>query len=230
MFARKSSALRKALGKLGYETVYLTAPVEVNGDDLPFETSASTFSSDASSSSDFRSWWPYNISQADHYTIDRALETIKTSIINDGPYDGVIGFSQGAGLAGILCNCIQNIAPASANQGPFKFAILYSGFRAQPDELQHYYDTPIKTPTLHILGSLDTVVSEERSMKLYNACAEDSRTLLHHPGGHFVPNSKPLVKAVTDFIEATSAKSAQAPAAEAPKEDDWDEFDKIGKA
>lgn len=226
VFARKSSGLRKALGKLGYETVYLNAPVKVSGDDLPFDTSASTFGSEESSASDFRSWWPYNIASQDHYTIDQALETIKTSIEEDGPYVGVIGFSQGAGLAGILCNIIETLSP---KQGPFKFAVFYSGFRAQPEALQHYYDKKITTPSLHILGSLDTVVSEERSMKLYDACTEDTRQLLNHPGGHFVPNSKPLVKSVLDFVTASNTEEKK----EDEKKDDspdWDEFDKIGQA
>lgn len=230
VFARKSSAVRKALGKLGYETVYLSAPVQVATEDLPFETSASTFGGDAagSSASDFRSWWPFNISQADHYTIDQALDSIKQSIEKDGPYVGVIGFSQGAGLAGILCNMIQTLSP---KQEPFKFAVLYSGFRAQPDALQHYYDNKITTPSLHILGSLDTVVSEERSMKLYDACSEDTREILRHPGGHFVPNSKPMVAAVVDFIKkATTEKPKESDAAPAAAEEDWDEFEKIGQA
>lgn len=218
----------------------MTAPVVVTDDDLPFDTSASTFSAgdDASSTgADFRSWWPYNVSKADHYTLDPALAAVRASIAADGPFAGVIGFSQGAGLAGILCTCITDIAPPESGQEPFKFAVFYSGFRVQPAALQHYYDDngPITTPSLHVLGSLDTVVSEERSMRLYDACGDESRQLLRHPGGHFVPNSKGMVQAVADFIEGACKEPAPVPAesgnSKAKEEkDEWDEFDKIGQA
>ncbi|KAF5099066.1 hypothetical protein D0Z03_001099 [Geotrichum reessii] len=253
VFARKASGLRKTLGKLGYETVFLDAPIKIETTDLPFES----LNSDASAA-DFRSWWPHNVSKQDHYTIDKALDSIKESISADGPYDGVVGFSQGAGFAGLLLNIIDKLVPEK--QGPFKFAVLYSGFRAQPEALQHYYTPAFSTPTLHILGSLDTVVSEERTLSLYDACTEGSRTLVRHPGGHFVPNSKPLIKAVTDFIVAHAPLSDVEP--EEPvkkltskglkkeedqkmqgqkeietqsdkpeeKKDEWDEFDKIGQA
>jgi dihydrofolate reductase len=257
VFARKASGLRKALSKLGYETVFLDAPIKIDTTDLPFES----LNSDATAA-DFRSWWPHNVSTQDHYTIDQALESIKESINTNGPYDGIVGFSQGAGFAGLLLNIIHQLAPEKQN--PFKFAVLYSGFRVQPEALQHYYTPAMTTPSLHILGSLDTVVSEERTLKLFDACAEETRTLLRHPGGHFVPNAKPYIKAVTDFIQThapapeiepptkTPSKRSlkkeeeQRLAAEKQKEvekndskpeekkddtkDEWDEFDKIGQA
>ena len=193
VFARKASGLRKALAKLGYETVFLDAPIKIDTTDLPFES----LNSDAAAA-DFRSWWPHNVSTQDHYTMDKALESIKESINTNGPYDGIVGFSQGAGFAGLLLNIFDQLVPEK--QSALKFAVLYSGFRAQPEVLQHYYTPAITTPSLHILGSLDTVVSEERTLKLFDACTEDTRTLLRHPGGHFVPNAKPYIKAVTDFI------------------------------
>lgn len=215
----------------------------VTSDDLPFDTSASTFAAGDDSGAggaDHRSWWPYNVSKADHYTLGPALAAVRESIAKDGPFAGVIGFSQGAGLAGILCTCITDLAPPGSGQEALKFAVFYSGFRVRPAALQHYYDDngPITTPSLHVLGSLDTVVSEERSMLLYEACGEESRRLLRHAGGHFVPNSKPMVQAVAEFIEGACKEpkvrepaTGEAKAKEEKEEkDEWDEFDKIGQA
>lgn len=219
--------------------VFLDGPVKVAPETLPFDTSASTFSADANAS-DFRSWYPYIETESNHFSMEPAFEELKASIIKDGPYDGIIGFSQGAGVAGILCNSIDSLVPEK--QGKFKFAVLYSGFRPHPEFLQKYFSPPISTPTLHIMGSLDTVVSEERSMALYNACTEDSRTLMRHPGGHFVPNSKPFVKSVVEYIEShmnekseegastTSSNKTEETKKEETPQESWDEFDKIGQS
>lgn len=51
-----------------------------------------------------------------------------------------------------------------------------------------FYSPKIRTPMLHFIGSLDTVVVEERTLTSHNAC-ENSR-LVYHPGGHYVPASQ----------------------------------------
>ncbi|CAN6615809.1 family of serine hydrolases 3 [Trichomonascus vanleenenianus] len=220
LFARKSSGVRKALSKIGYETVYLTAPVELAISDLPFDLNVGSLGGDsANGSSDMRSWWPNSESAPEHYSLDQAFEAIKESIAQDGPYDGVLGFSQGAGLAGILCQMMHKLHP---DQPPLKFGVFYSGFRVKPEEHQHYYTPPISTPTLHIMGTLDTVVSEERTMWLYNSCEESKRTLLTHPGGHFVPNGRDMVDKLAGWLTSVEKEK------EHKAEEDWDEFDKIG--
>ncbi|ANB13832.1 Fsh3p [Sugiyamaella lignohabitans] len=234
LFARKVSAVRKTLQKAGFETVFLTAPVKLEIADLPFEPTnvASLGGSDDS----MRSWWPNSDSNPNHYKLDQAFEAIKQSIIEDGPYVGVLGFSQGAALAGVLC---QHIHKLHETQPVLKFGIFYSGFRIMRPEHQHFYNELISVPTLHILGSLDTVVSEERSMALYNSCSDNTRTLLHHPGGHFVPNSKDFVTRVVEMVVSSTSSSPPATEPDVVNEkisetsqpsDDWSAFDTIGRA
>lgn len=242
--------MRKALAKLGYETVYLTAPVAVSTVDLPFDPLSLGGQKTGDGVENFRSWWPSNESAPEYYSVDASFEAIKQSVQENGPYDGVIGFSQGAGFGAVLCAAIHKLdqytkpAGDSKNPGtppageeykqkdkPLKFGVFYSGFRAKPEYLQHWYEPPISVPSLHVLGSMDTVVSEERSMALYNACNPDTRILLTHPGGHFVPNSKSMVEAVVKFIQQVEEKAHDKvqPSAAEEKEEDWDAFDKIGK-
>lgn len=240
LFARKSSGVRKALKKLGYETIFLTAPVKLELADLPFDVDSLGGSKDSSES--MRSWWPNNVSSPEFYKLDYAFEAVKESIVSDGPYDGVLGFSQGAGLAGILCQMMHDL---HESQPPLKFGIFYSGFRAAPEQHQHFYKTPISVPSIHIMGSLDTVVSEERTMALFNACSEETRTMVVHPGGHFVPNGKDMVTKVTAWLSNVDG-SAQETTNDAVANgtngtngngnangtavESWDEFDKIGAA
>lgn len=56
----------------------------------------------------------------------------------------------------------------------------------------------IDTPTLHFIGSLDTVVEEERSMALVRTCRREK--VVYHPGGHFLPGGKMYLGAVGGFI------------------------------
>ena len=83
---------------------------------------------------------------------------------------------------------------------PLKFAVSYSGFASDIPEHRAFYVPKIKTPMLHVIGSLDTVVIEKRSLALVDAC-EEPRRVVYHPGGHFVPSSqKEYVSALVGFI------------------------------
>ncbi|CAI0650816.1 unnamed protein product, partial [Colletotrichum noveboracense] len=137
--------------------------------------------------------------------------------------DGVVGFSQGAAFAGLLTAMLETpyrdvpeeMRPwvqelREANGGkPFKFAVMYCGFFAPPPELQWAYEPKIKTPTLHFLGSLDTVVEESRSQGLVERCEEPM--VVVHPGGHYVPISKewamPLIGFIKKIADEEAAKS-----------------------
>lgn len=225
LFARKSSGVRKALKKIGYDTVYLTGPVTVSIADLPFDVNVNSLGGESTDNTDsMRSWWPNSESAADYYKLDQAFDEVAKCIEENGPFVGVLGFSQGGGLAGILCQMIQDLHP---KQDPLKFGIFYSGFRVKPDEHQHFYNNKISTPTLHIIGSLDTVVSEERVMWLYNSCSENTRTKLVHPGGHFVPNGKDMVNKLIGWVQALD-KPVEEEEKKENGQNEWDEFDKIG--
>jgi hypothetical protein len=133
----------------------------------------------------------------------------------EGFVDGVIGFSQGGCMAAMLASAMEESrsteaasakehegwvkAVRDANRGrPLKFAVIYSGFYAVPDDLAWLYEPKIKTPTLHFLGSLDTVVEESRSRGLVERCEEP--LVMVHPGGHYVPVSKEWAMPLAGFI------------------------------
>lgn len=86
-----------------------------------------------------------------------------------------------------------------ANGGkPLKFSVIYSGFYAPPAELGWLYEPKIKTPTLHFIGSLDTVVEESRSQGLVDR-SEDPVVVVH-PGGHYVPVNREWVMPLVGFV------------------------------
>jgi hypothetical protein len=141
-----------------------------------------------------------------------------------GGIDGVVGFSQGGCVAAMLAAALEADpekgpravgakehegwvrAVREANGGrPLKFAVIYSGFYAVPEDLKWLYEPKIKTPTLHFLGSLDTVVDESRSQGLVERCEEP--IVVTHPGGHHVPVSKEWAMPLAGFIRKCMEES-----------------------
>lgn len=123
----------------------------------------------------------------------------------EGPFDGIIGFSQGAALAAMVGSLLDGGSSrreafahfsntkegesgvsgfpfpesfAELDHPPLKFAICYSGFRSPGPRYRAFYENPpIQTPVLHVLGSLDAVVDEGRSRALVEACEGDQEKL-----------------------------------------------------
>ncbi|KAA8569912.1 hypothetical protein EYC84_002252 [Monilinia fructicola] len=84
---------------------------------------------------------------------------------------------------------------------PLKFCISYSGFSMRPmRDTKHFFNPPLKTRILHVIGSLDSVVEESRSTALVEACEEETREVCYHPGGHFVPMGKEFGNVAVGFM------------------------------
>lgn len=245
IFYAKTSALRKRLLKLGYDVVYLNAPLRLTPADFPSRELLSKFGSVAAADDEhtnYRAWWLRNDDTID---LAPAVETVRafategkvhedddtvgkrhlTSVDMEAapPIVGLIGFSQGAAFAGLLARDFRRLCQVDSD---LQFVVLYSGFRLPQAAAAPYY-APGATPRmLHVYGELDTVVDEARAMTLRDEFGGSD--VLKHPGGHFVPNSKMLIDQVVAWIE--HAPKAQAPA----KEDNLDALmemmDNLGKA
>ncbi|ODV87269.1 hypothetical protein CANARDRAFT_229632 [[Candida] arabinofermentans NRRL YB-2248] len=193
-FSAKASGIRKALKKVGYHTIFINGPIELAAADLPFAAS-SLGADDKSEESNYRGWF-YT---TEDYEVQPAFDAIKDSYKEHGPFVGLIGFSQGAGLAALIMNDFAKIVGSESADEELKFGIIYSGFKVKPEKYQHYYQPSIKKPMLHIYGELDTLVSSDRSQALVDLC--DFATVLKHPGGHYVPNQKDLLKREVAWVE-----------------------------
>jgi hypothetical protein len=161
------------------------------------------------------------------------LAVIRDCIRENGGVDGVIGFSQG-GCASFFVASLLNSGRAESFRaknkfgddalgflegweelqqfqedtvGGLKFAVSYSGFYAPSTRYEGFYDPQITTPSLHFIGSLDSVVEESRPLGLVERCEESTRKVVYHPGGHFVPIGKEMAAVLVGFVrEATTLK------------------------
>ena len=116
LFRAKARALEKHLQKsLPTHTltfVYPTGPIKLNPDDIPFKTSPDTTPTDPSTSTpeiSAHAWWRRSTTAEPpvYLGLDTGLESIARILSTDGPFDGVIGFSQGAACAAIVASLLE---------------------------------------------------------------------------------------------------------------------------
>lgn len=230
LFQAKTGALRKTLTKAfpaGITLSFPTAPLRLSPTDVSFLGGEAKEGASADEEVDAWAWWrrqgegePYVYSG-----LEEGLGRIAEVLRDEGPFDGVVGFSQGGAAAGMVASLLEEgrkdaFEKRRAQGGmpfpdgfeghpPLKFAVSYSGFAATGrNPYGAFYDPKIKTPMLHFLGSLDTVVEESRSLALVEACEESEGRVVYHPGGHFLPSTqKASVNALIGFIKETLHKT-----------------------
>ncbi|KAL2134971.1 hypothetical protein VTI74DRAFT_10198 [Chaetomium olivicolor] len=212
--------LVKALAPAGFvpSLLYPTGPNRLSVQDIPGYEPRETEPSEIES----WAWFRKHEATGTYQHVEKGMMRLAEAIVEakkgidgndvEGFIDGVIGFSQGGCMAGMLAAAMEGShepakeherwvkAVREANGGrPLRFAVIYSGFYATPDDLAWLYKPKVSTPTLHVLGSLDTVVDESRSQGLIERCEEPM--VLTHPGGHYVPVSKEWVMPLAGFIK-----------------------------
>ncbi|RDW86193.1 alpha/beta hydrolase [Aspergillus mulundensis] len=238
LFHAKSRALVKHITKAfplhEISAIYPTGPLRLNPADIPGYTPMEDSSTGSDEKEDIEAYGWYrrsNTAEPPLYVgLEDGLDAIAKVLNEEGPFDGVIGFSQGAAMAAMVASLLEGekrreafarFAPASSSSAgvegfvypasfakidhpAMKFALCYSGFRSPGDRYRAFYESPaIQTPILHVLGSLDAVVDETRSRSLVEACVGDPESegkVVWHPGGHFLPSQRPYLDAAVRFI------------------------------
>eukprot|EP01119_Soliformovum_irregulare_P016905 TRINITY_DN495_c0_g1_i1.p1 TRINITY_DN495_c0_g1~~TRINITY_DN495_c0_g1_i1.p1 ORF type:complete len:224 (-),score=45.57 TRINITY_DN495_c0_g1_i1:64-693(-) len=142
-----------------------------------------------------RGWWAAADDGSKYYGWKDSIEKIQRVWKEDGPFDGVLGLSQGATLAAI--------STATLNPPP-RFAIIVSGFLPRASDVQQLIKPNGKTehieiPTFHWIGRSDTIVSPSASRSLL-ACFKNP-TLSEHNGGHYIPTGSEQIDALKRFLD-----------------------------
>ena len=151
-----------------------------------------------------RGWW-FSRPESSYHALERtdcslgfeaSVVAIRKTFREHGPFDGVLGFSQGAAFLPLL-----GVIKLREPDGPiqFKFAILIAGFKSLVTPHSDYYTTlPLDVPSFHTIGATDAVIPAECSEELAACCG--SSTVYRHDGGHYIPASGKLRAALVDFI------------------------------
>ncbi|OXB73402.1 UNVERIFIED_CONTAM: hypothetical protein H355_017056 [Colinus virginianus] len=187
-FHQRTGSLRKALrGRaelLAIDAPHLVPAIEGEaGDDPP------------------RGWWfsrpgTFEASEAAEQPagLEESLEAVARALEERGPFDGLLGFSQGAALAAMVCA----LRARGDRRFPVAFAILVAAFASRAPAHLHFYREPIALPSLHVVGDTDAVIAAHLSAELARCFVEP--VVVTHPGGHFVPVAAPQKQAYLDFL------------------------------
>ncbi len=125
-----------------------------------------------------------------------SVQLILREFETNGPFDGILGFSQGAAFASILCALKSN--PQYYTKLDFKFAIIVAGFKSLLRVHRKMYEEPIDCPTFHTVGESDAVIPSQSSEDLQSSFI--SPVVYRHTGGHYMPASPQLRTAITEFL------------------------------
>lgn len=190
IFKGKIGSFRKAVSKYAQLT-FLSAPHQVLTDDEPVDKE------------DYRSWW-FNAEDntfsgkclgGPAIGFEETLRLIESTVNEHGPFDGFMGFSQGACLVGLLA--------AMQEKGylnyTFKFAIMASGFCSGSLVHKGFYDEEISLPSLHVYGESDSIIPKEMSEALINSFVKPA--VVEHNGGHYLACSGKIKEAYIAFLK-----------------------------
>jgi pimeloyl-ACP methyl ester carboxylesterase len=137
-------------------------------------------------------WWQLNFRGW-----QRTFAWAAACFASHGPFDGVLGFSQGAALTSLLVGL-----RAADGQGPvsFSFAMMVGGFKCDSPDFAGLYAAKenYRLPSLHIIGQSDVIVPAADSRAL--AAQFDAPVVLSHPGGHVIASTPPVKRAVARFL------------------------------
>ncbi|TMW60241.1 hypothetical protein Poli38472_000283 [Pythium oligandrum] len=130
------------------------------------------------------------------FDVDETIEYLAQVVREQGPFDGVFGFSQGGVMASMLLQLQQSKKPDL----PFNFSFGIFVAAACVDDPRYVFTTEqLGFPSLHMIGETDAVVIPERSHKLVGLF--ENPTVLEHPGGHYIPANKEPKDAMRAFIK-----------------------------
>ncbi|KAG7661243.1 FSH1 [[Candida] subhashii] len=166
-------------------------------------------------------WWDHQ-GPGNNVGLQDSVDYIIDHIRNNGPYEGIIGFSQGAAMALMITNSIRRLLPSHPD---FKIAMFISCFcLTEPKrgsdwdnrdinykigDLEEFkkvveisndaleYTLPpndLSTKIIVVYGENDNIVTPVRSKYAASVYSRENVSTFPHDGAHLVPNKK-------DFIE-----------------------------
>eukprot|EP01083_Nonionella_stella_P017113 47830_1 len=234
-FKNKTNALRKSLKDL-VDFHYVTAPhkipFEVHVKESAIQDKKSDHSDAHESKQDIkhldylpraRAWWRSSDDGSKYNGIEESLQFVSHTIKNDGPFDGILGFSQGGVLSIVLCliqkypNYFKQTFNLSSDVvkhiSDFKFVWIISGFLPRCDELkpllndicdpQKQATTVINDiPLLLVMGTTDKYVSKQKVLNVTNCFDKHNVCVVEHNGGHYVPSHKDVKQRYVQFLSS----------------------------
>ena len=138
------------------------------------------------------SWW---LLEEEDKRLEESLALVEGTV-REGGYHGLLCFSQGAALGGLLAR----LQHRGTIQLDICFCILVSGYIPGRHRDKFSLEDRICLPSLHVVGQKDVVLDQSRSREL--AAQFQDPVVCLHPGGHFLPHTGDVREAVLAFLNA----------------------------
>ncbi|KAH7440712.1 hypothetical protein KP509_03G007300 [Ceratopteris richardii] len=152
-------------------------------------------------------WFQFNKDYSKFTNLEECKEFITNYMQEHGPYDGLMGFSQGGVLAAAFAG-LQQKGLALQHHPSLRFIVLVSGTGFNNKELMHEcYSELVDCPSVHIIGDQDHLktVNEELVQKF-----KDPQLIRHH-GKHTVPRlGEDQTKLLKEFLLRIQTSSPSA--------------------
>lgn len=142
------------------------------------------------------SWWNASDDGKEYRGWRDSVAYIQEFMESEGPFHGILGFSQGAAMAAVVAASAPKTAKCELS-----FGIMIGGFPPRDPDLQALIkESPAlrQIQSLHVIGEADEVVKPGYSRML--AQAFHSPSFLLHPGGHYIPTSQSHCERFIEFI------------------------------
>ncbi|KAF8912681.1 FSH1-domain-containing protein [Mucidula mucida] len=218
IFSKRIGALRKQCGK-SVDFVFLDGPIVLQPVDLFGASSSNETStegrlaelgaSEAGATDDPalkpRGWYKANHDKTKAIGLEDSLVLLRETL-KERKFDGVFGFSQGACMAAFLAALLERpeVYPPFLVDGkpphpPFQFCVSVAGFKIVDPLSEVVFKTSYDTPTLHVIGKTDIIVTPERSQSLLDVSTH--KRVEEHDGGHFVPSKTNWRKFLAAYLK-----------------------------
>ncbi|RDL31345.1 Uncharacterized protein BP5553_09554 [Venustampulla echinocandica] len=136
--------------------------------------------------------------------VQRMLDDLHQVVHEEGPFQGVIGYSEGATVAATLLLNEQRRCRDAGSSSTFKCAIFFAGWPPLASEgensllLSDQVGQIITVPTCHVIGAADPYL--QGCMALFNVCDSETAEMFDHGKGHLIPRDRRTVKELADVV------------------------------
>ncbi|DBA87420.1 TPA: hypothetical protein ACH3X1_004466 [Trebouxia sp. C0004] len=147
-------------------------------------------------------WWNAEKDEERDRVTYRGWDTSKgflEKIVQEqGPFDGIMGFSQGGACASTVA-ALQRLGVMLQGAAPLKFAIFFAGALIRDRNLSYIYKEKVTLPSVHIIGDKDYV----KEWSEFQLTKWQDPILIRHPRGHVIPRLEgEKLKVMRTFLEA----------------------------
>ncbi|KAF7129167.1 hypothetical protein RHSIM_Rhsim10G0118400 [Rhododendron simsii] len=128
-------------------------------------------------------WFQFEKDFTVYTNLEECISYLCEYMTSKGPFDGLLGFSQGATLSALLMG-YQAQGKVLKDHPPIKLFVSISGSKFRdPSICEIAYKDPIKVRSVHFIGAKDwlRLPSEDLATSFHNPL------IIRHPQGHTVP-------------------------------------------